>query len=292
MKRSLAHLPKQKREELKAVVSIIREMVPTTEMVILFGSHARGDWVDDTYREGGVVYEYKSDFDILVVTNDKKTVKNDALWYQLEERIGYNPTRTPVSIIKHHIKDLNQKIEDRFYFFTDLKKEGIWLFNSGNYKLSRARRFSPGELRKSAEVHFQSGFKKAAMFFEDFDFNIQKGTLDKRYLCQAAFMLHQSTEHAYHTILLVFTGYKPKTHHLGNPGKRVASLNPEFMKVFPQKTEEEKHLFKLLKKAYVEARYNDKYRITKKELEYLAGRVKKLHAMAKRICREKIEGFR
>ena len=50
-------------------------------------------------------------------------------------------------------------------------------------------------------------------------------------------------------------------------------------------------MFTLLKKAYVEARYNDKYRITKKELEYLSKRVKKLHAMAKRICREKINSY-
>jgi uncharacterized protein len=286
MKRSLAHLPKQKREEIKAVVSIIREMVPTTEMVILFGSHARGDWVDDTYREGGVIYEYKSDFDILVVTNDKKTVKNDTLWYQLEERIGYNPTRTPVSIIKHHIKDLNQKIEDRFYFFTDLKKEGIWLFNSGNYKLSRARRFSPEELRREAEGHFRNGFQRTVFFFDNYKFNIEK-----RRNKIAAFELHQAAEHAYHTIMLVFTGYKAKTHNLDTLSKRAASLNPELMKVFPKKTKEEQRLFKLLKKAYVEARYNDKYRITKKELEYLAGRVKKLHAMARRICRKKIEEF-
>ena len=57
MKRSLSHLPEHKREELETVVSVILEMVPTCEMIILFGSYARGDWVDDTYREGGVIYE-------------------------------------------------------------------------------------------------------------------------------------------------------------------------------------------------------------------------------------------
>ncbi len=73
MKKSLAHLPARKKDELKRVVSIIREMVPTTEMIILFGSHARGDWVEDVYQEGHITYEYKSYFDILVVTEDKKT---------------------------------------------------------------------------------------------------------------------------------------------------------------------------------------------------------------------------
>ena len=181
---------------------------------------------------------------------------------------------------------MNQKIEDRFYFFTDLKKEGIWLFNSGNYKLSRARRFSPVELRKAADGHFQSGFQKVKEFYGQYE-----NALVKHWDSNAAFQLHQAAEHAYHTIMLVFTGYKAKTHNLDTLSKRAASLNPELMKIFPKKTKEEQRLFKLLKKAYVEARYNDKYRITKKELEYLARRVKKLHAMARRICREKIEGF-
>ena len=49
MRRSLAHLPRQKKQELKRIAEIIVEMVPSTQMVILFGSHARGDWVE-TFR--------------------------------------------------------------------------------------------------------------------------------------------------------------------------------------------------------------------------------------------------
>jgi predicted nucleotidyltransferase len=67
MKKSLAHLPKHKREELKLVTEIILDECPTILMVILFGSYARGDWVEDTYVENGITYEYASDFDILVI---------------------------------------------------------------------------------------------------------------------------------------------------------------------------------------------------------------------------------
>jgi len=47
MKDSLAHLPQRKRGELARIVSIIRESVPQAEMIILFGSYARGDAVED-----------------------------------------------------------------------------------------------------------------------------------------------------------------------------------------------------------------------------------------------------
>jgi predicted nucleotidyltransferase len=46
MKTTLSHLPEDKQEELKSLAEIILEKVPA-EMIILFGSHARGDWVED-----------------------------------------------------------------------------------------------------------------------------------------------------------------------------------------------------------------------------------------------------
>jgi len=49
--------------------------------------------------------------------------------------------------------------------------------------------------------------------------------------------------------------------------------------------------FKLLKKAYIDARYKKDYKITKKQLEYLAKCVRKLQRLAKKICKEKIESF-
>jgi predicted nucleotidyltransferase len=55
-------------------------------MVILFGSHARGDWVED-FQE---TYEYVSDFDILIVTKDRrlrKGTKGGAIWTRNYQKI-------------------------------------------------------------------------------------------------------------------------------------------------------------------------------------------------------------
>jgi predicted nucleotidyltransferase len=49
MKTSLSHLPQNKQDELKEITQMIIEKVPA-EMIILFGSYARGDWVED-YQE-------------------------------------------------------------------------------------------------------------------------------------------------------------------------------------------------------------------------------------------------
>ncbi|MDD5728481.1 MAG: nucleotidyltransferase domain-containing protein, partial [Victivallales bacterium] len=67
MKESLSHLPEHKQEELKKLREIIIAMIDA-EFVILFGSYARGDWVEvKSIGEDGNLYEYRSDYDILVV---------------------------------------------------------------------------------------------------------------------------------------------------------------------------------------------------------------------------------
>ena len=42
----LAHFPKKKQEELKEILNFICQH-PEVGLVILFGSYARGDWVEE-----------------------------------------------------------------------------------------------------------------------------------------------------------------------------------------------------------------------------------------------------
>ncbi|MEO6284269.1 MAG: hypothetical protein ABIN80_21745 [Dyadobacter sp.] len=50
------------------MTKIVLDKVPA-EMIILFGSYAPGDWVEDYQKK----YEYVSDFDILIVTKYRDT---------------------------------------------------------------------------------------------------------------------------------------------------------------------------------------------------------------------------
>ena len=67
MNTSLSHLPEYKQKQLGEITRIIVKAV-SPEKVILFGSHATGRWVEHRYTEGGITYEYISDYDILVIT--------------------------------------------------------------------------------------------------------------------------------------------------------------------------------------------------------------------------------
>ncbi len=288
MKKSLSHLPQRKRYELSLVRDIILEDFPDVQMIILFGSFARGDWVEDITTEGHITYEYMSDFDILVITESKEMAqKAFGLQDKVEHHIRNAPEiRTDASIIYHHIKHVNSLLSEGQYFFTDIKKEGILLYDSKKCKLARRRKLDPHERAEIAKEDFKQWFKSAKEFYDDFQSNLER----RRYK-KAAFELHQATERFYTAVLLVFTGYKPKTHNIETLGRKCGGCDPQFLPVFPRSDPDQDRMFKLLKKAYVDARYKSSYRITKKELEYLAARVRKLRNLTKKICKAKIESF-
>ena len=70
MKKSIAFLPKKNREDLKYLVELILDKIPVCEMIILYGSYARGTYVSyDEREEFGIPTSFKSDYDILVINN-------------------------------------------------------------------------------------------------------------------------------------------------------------------------------------------------------------------------------
>jgi predicted nucleotidyltransferase/HEPN domain-containing protein len=286
MKKSLAHLPKHKQEEVKEITRVIKE-IAEVEMIILFGSYARGGWVEDIYKEGHITYEYKSDYDILVIVREHVLVRKLGQWQKIESIIRRSSMiRTRVTLIVHDIKEVNKALRQGQYFFTDITKEGVLLYDSKRFELAKAQKLSPEERKQTAQEDFKYWYKSANEFLIDFGHAFKRRSYSK-----AAFELHQATERLYMTVLLVFTHYKPKEHDIKILGKQAINLDPRFLPIFPRTTQEERRLFELLQKAYIDARYNRNYKITKKELEYLAERVKKLQRVTKEVCKERIESY-
>ena len=255
-------------------------------MIILFGSYSTGRWVEDRYIEEGTTYEYTSDIDILVVTRKEKSAQNEWRWCSIEDKIRARKWLTDTHIIAHGIHLFNEKIRENYYFFTDILKEGTMLYNSGHYQLDTPQPLSPKKRRKKAQNYFEYWSAKATSSLKVFNFCLKEQEYNK-----AAFELHQATECYYMTFLLVFTDYKPKLHDIEKLGKLASKIKAELATAFPCSTEEEKRLFKLLRKAYIDARYDKNYVITQEELEYLAERVKVLAALTEELCEAEIAKY-
>ena len=286
MKKTLSHLPGNKRNELKHIVSTIRRLCNDVEMIILFGSYARGDYKEEADLKPDRKSGDKSDYDILVVTREKASAVNLDLWRKITQECESAGLSAYVRIITHDIQELNIKLAEGQYFYSDIRKEGCLLYDSGNFKLARKRKLKPEEQKRIARDYFEQWFESADEFYIDFKNAFKRGSYKN-----AAFHLHQTTEHSYKTVLLVFTNYAPREHLLRLLGRMVSKHNAALKNIFPQETREEQRLFDLLEYAYIGARYDPAFRICKEELEYLAGRVKPLLDLTKKICKAKIESF-
>ncbi len=285
MKTSLEHLPDLKKEELKDISNlIIEKMLP--DFVILFGSYARGDWVEDRYSEDGITYEYKSDYDILVITETKLNQELSDKWRETEKLVTKIPASASVTLIHHSYGYVKNELSYGSYFFTDVVKEGIVLYDNGRNgiePLVLPSSIDPEKVKERARDEYERWFESANDFVEGFTFYFEKGKFNL-----AAFQLHQATERYYAAVLLVFTGYKPKIHDIEKLGSQAEAINEEFKKVFPRDTPEMDERFKLLKKAYIDARYKKNYSIGKEDLEYLSARVGVLRDLVERVCGEKL----
>ena len=279
---SLEHLPEHKQKQLKEITEIIVKAVDP-EKVILFGSHATGRWVEHRYTEGGITYEYISDYDILVITKSGEQRKDYEVQDLIENRCVY---KTPVTVITHDIDFINKMLTEGQYFFTDIEKEGILLYDAGNIPLAERKPLSRWEAKSVAQQYYDQWFISAKEFVEVAAFCLQRQQLKI-----GAFNLHQATERTYNAIILVETGYKPKTHNLDKLKRYSKRFSEELESVFPYNTPEEKHLFDLLKRGYIDARYKDHYEIRAEELAQLIERVSSLQIIAEKICQEKIASF-
>ena len=107
-----------------------------------------------------------------------------------------------------------------------------------------------------------------------------------------AFMLHQATESFLKTIPLVYILYGYKEHDLQFLIEKCKPYTLELAKVFPCDTDEEKRLFDLLRRAYLEARYNKKnFIVTKTDIDALVPKIELLRNIVEKVCRERLNHY-
>jgi len=300
VKTSLDHLPEAKRRELARVVEIlfaefedalVGKNAPHRKQgrilkVILFGSHARGDWVDDPV--GG----YTSDYDLLVVVNHEELTETLEYWAKAEDHLvrDYNITRqltAPANFIVHSLCDVNKRLKKGRPFFVDIVRDGVALYEAPDQPFARSEPLSPAEALKEAEEHFAHWFNTAADFQKGAS---QQAEAGRRNL--AAFLFHQTAERLYHCVLLVLTLYSPKSHKLNFLRSQAERLAPELIDAWPRETKFEQRCFELLRRAYVDARYSPHYKISPEELAWISERIAVLEDLVAKACQARLEAMR
>src|SRR3546814_4287881 len=91
---------------------------------------------------------------------------------------------------------------DLRYFFMDVAKDGIALYEFDDKELHKPKPKTPEQALDMAQEYFDEWFPSAMKRFEISKFDLEKG-----YLKDAAFDTHQATERLYQCVLLVCTFY-------------------------------------------------------------------------------------
>lgn len=297
VKTDLSGLPAGKQRELHHLVGILLEEFASVLAkrraprlrngqvlkIILFGSYARGDWVEDP------IGRYFSDYDLLVVVDHEDLADTVEFWDTAEARIlkelsDGERLRTPVSFIVHSLQDVNHQLGRGRYFFADILRDGILLHNVPGHALAAPAVLPPRTVLEEASGYFEQWMETAEQ---------ARGTFvlvnDKGWVKKAAFELHQAAEHLYNALLLTLTLYTPKSHNLVRLRSLAEPLDGRLAEVWPRETKFEKRSFELLREAYIKARYSRHYRITPQELAWLGERVGMLEAVVREVCGERLE---
>ncbi|MGE4307248.1 MAG: HEPN domain-containing protein, partial [Novosphingobium sp.] len=244
---------------------------------------ARGDWVEDP------VGRYFSDYDILVVVDHEDLTDVPEFWAKTETRLleelgEGHVLRTQVSPIYHSLEDVNAKLRLGRYFFTDILRDGIVLFEEPGHPFVEPEQLSPKEALQETRDYFEEWFESAAGFRDTAGYAVSKGRQS-----EAAFLLHQATERLYHCIFLVRTLYSPKTHNLNRLRASTEQLEPRLREVWPTDDRLHRRAYNLLREAYVKARYSREFVITDEELAWLGERVAMLQDLVRELCLARIE---
>jgi len=298
MQTSLDHLPSTKQRELERIVQILFEefgdatAIATSDWkknarilkVILYGSYARGGWVDEPHTAKG----YQSDFDLLVIVNNEKLTDRIEYWSTAEDRLDRElaitkTLRTPVNFIVHTMNEVNDGLAHGRYFFMDIARDGIALYQSEGTEFHEPKPKTPEQALAMAQEYFEEWYPAATRRYEFVKFGLERG-----HLKETAFELHQTVESLYHCALLVCTFYTPHVHNLGFLRTQAERIDPRLIDAWPRDSRADRARFQKLKEAYVKARYSKHFRISEEELAWLGERVEILGQAVQVICEERI----
>lgn len=295
MRDDLSHLPAKQQDELQRAVRILmEEFEKATALgnqawkrggkiykIILFGSYARSDWVDEP--ENG----YQSDFDLLIVVSHERLTDIAEYWYVAEDRIlRDDEVERQVNIIVHDLNDVNQALKRGEYFWADIVRDGIVLYELPNHPLATPVPLSKFEAVQMAKRYFFEGVEKVDRALRGAQFYVSDGSLN-----DAAFTLHQAAERAYACHLLTTTFYFPRSHNIKFLRSLSEDKEPNLIEAWPRGTKLDRRRFELLKRAYVEARYSTNYKISLEDLDALYASVKRLRDIVANLCEARIEAL-
>ncbi|TCU54671.1 HEPN domain-containing protein [Novosphingobium sp. PhB57] len=301
MRKDIDHLPALQQAELERAknilmaefeVAISRATQPwkkngRIQKIVLFGSYARTDWVDRPLNG------YQSDFDLLIIVSHPKLTDTAEYWHVADDKIERDPEiRRQVNFIVHTMDEVNRGLNRGEYFWADIARDGIALYEGPGSRFVAATPLTPADARERATEHFEKKFPAINRWLKLAQVSLEQSIDDEEWLRNATFNLHQAVETAYSCYLLVRTLYFPRSHNIKFLRSLAEGSAPQLIDAWPREAKIDRRRFELLKRAYVEARYSTSYKVQVEDLDAIIERVRALRDLVEFVCQERLAQLR
>jgi predicted nucleotidyltransferase len=102
---------------------------------------------------------YRSDFDLLIIVNDRRLTDFATYWYKAADRLLHDRgVTTQVGFIVHSRREVNMALREGGYFFSDIRREGIVLYELDDEPLTEPRPLNAAEEHRLAKDISKIGF--------------------------------------------------------------------------------------------------------------------------------------
>ncbi len=254
------------------------EVAVSPEKIFLLSACNQNACCESIFLEKPLQYQSTTSYDFLVLVSESSGRKNDELLNIIEHLCSAN--NLPVTAYVMRIHQFNEWAMNGHPFASKVYHKAFLCYDAHNIPLA-----IPNEYDESVKgKELLKEFSQHRQLATEFICGAELFTIRKNYAL-AAFNLHQATEQLYVGIIQYITGLRVQTHNLDKLYRYSKNLLSDITDIFPRNNEEERRLFQLLQKAYIDSRYGDNFYIKYDDLLLLDQRVRKLAEFSQNLQR-------
>jgi HEPN domain-containing protein len=187
----------------------------------------------------------------------------------------------------HKLSDLHHAlISGQVYFSLTCTSENL-VYQRSVTPLPKVPQEALSQLIEKSRHAFATGMSKARKFFEGAEYYRQ---INEHAL--SMFMLQQAVETTFRSIATALYGSERLTHSIRSLKRFNHRLAPQLNEIFPGGSPSEERLLQLLEDAYLQARYNLQYEISKEDFDLISSRVSGLLELAEVVFEGRMRAMR
>lgn len=293
LRTDLDHLPHAMRQEIRRVAALLFEGFDSMiagrfaeryrsgyiVKLILYGDHASPDWS---------LVPPASPIRLLAIVSHTRLAGRRDDWTAVRDRLRraweFAEIAHPVRLSVHGLRAVNHALVQGVPYFVSIATQGIALHEADGTRLATPHCLSNVRRYERGLAEFVRWYKRAGDFLMGAAFYEARGNA-----AMTALLLHQACEHLYHCVSWSLTLHGPRTHALDELREAAEELDTRLTAAWPRATPFERQAFGCIRRAYLEVRYGQHYRISDEEQAWAMQRVTILHKAVEAVCSERLD---